>query len=214
MPDIKQVKTSLTRELEDLEFETSTLSCILLMRIGFLITRRNFLNAHYGYLMACMGKIDVLSADWSGASRLTPSDSSDDRLHEPISAPGRDGPVLSCGPTVPPHIDAHRISPVSLRPNKSTRGTLGEYILAKGSGLIGIIRLQRRTRSLRIRLYAPCVSTGSRHSVCKALNVSFSRFAEDLSHATQLYLSDFENNTNLQTNYDNAHPHIIIQEFN
>ena len=212
MPDIKQVKTSLTRELEDLEFETSTLSRIF-DENRFFDHPRNFPNAHYGYLMACMGKIDVLSAYWSGqvgSHRQTP------RM---IAFMNR---YLYPGRTVEHQVAVqlfrHTLMHTgSLRflydRTNDTRYTWRVY-LGKGLRPDWHYSITTEDPQSQDQLYAPCVSTGSRHSVCKALNVSIPRFAEDLSHATQLYLSDFENNTNLQTNYDNAHPHIIIQEFN
>jgi hypothetical protein len=65
MPDIERVKEELTRELEILEFETSTLARVF-AETGFFGHVRNFPNAHHGYLMTCMGRIDVLSSYWSG----------------------------------------------------------------------------------------------------------------------------------------------------
>ena len=62
-------------------------------------------------------------------------------------------------------------------------------------------------------LLAASVSTGSHVSICKALNVDVVKFASDVLNAAKAYLADFEIDLNLQANYDQAHPGVIIQEF-
>jgi hypothetical protein len=66
MPEAGRVREGLTREVEDLELEVVTLSRMFEESPRFFGHPRNFPNAHYGYLMTCMGKIDVLSSYWSG----------------------------------------------------------------------------------------------------------------------------------------------------
>ena len=65
MRDINQVKKELTAEMESLVFETATLARVF-KETNFHGHPKAFPNAHYGYLMACMGKIDVLSAYHDG----------------------------------------------------------------------------------------------------------------------------------------------------
>ena len=68
MLDVALVKEGLIREMEVLEFEVSTLARVF-QETQFFGHPSNFPNAHYGYLMTCMGKIDVLSTYWSGLDK-------------------------------------------------------------------------------------------------------------------------------------------------
>jgi len=65
MPDVARVKGELTKEFDILEIEVSTLAETF-KETSFFGHVSNFPNAHYGYLMVCMGKIDVLSSYWTG----------------------------------------------------------------------------------------------------------------------------------------------------
>jgi hypothetical protein len=211
MPDVERVKEELTRELKVLEFEILTLARVF-AETSFFGHVRNFPNAHHGYLMTCMGRIDVLSSYWSGRVGSRGQTQRMILFMDRYLHPGR--------------IEEHRVAVQMFRHTLMHTGAL-QFLYNRttdtrytrrvyfGEGLRPEwhYRITTEDEQYQEQLRALPVSTGSANSVIKALNVSITRFIGDLSHALQVFLTEFEADASLQANYDNAHPQIVIQEF-
>jgi hypothetical protein len=117
MPNLELVKADLTNEMEILVFEVSTLASVF-DKTRFFDHSSNFPNAHYGYLMTCMGKIDVQSSYWSGQV------GSQGQTHRMISFMNR---YLYPGRT-----DEHRVSVQMFRHTLMHTGALSTTSQRKG----------------------------------------------------------------------------------
>jgi hypothetical protein len=212
MTDVARVKADLAREMDVLEFEVSTLAR-LFGETQFFNHASNFPNAHYGYLMTCMGRIDVLSSYWSGQ----------------VGSHGQTRRMIDFMDRYlyPGRADEHQVSVQLFRHTLMHTGAL-RFIYDRtndtrytwrvffGEGLRPEwhYRITTEDEQYQDQLRSPIISTGSTTSACKALNVSIPRLIADLSRSNLRYLSEFEADPVLQANYDAAYPRIIIQEFN
>jgi len=211
MPSVVRVREDLSRELEVLELEVSTLSRVF-DETRFFGHPSNFPNAHYGYLMACMGKIDVLSSFWSGQLGSRGQTCRMILFMDRYLHPGRH--------------EEHQVAVQMFRHTLMHTGSLRflynrttktryTWRVYFGEGLRPEWHYRITTEDERYQdqLRALAVSTGSTSSTIKVLNASVPRFVGDLNHAAQAYLSEFETDSRLQANYDKVLPRILIQEF-
>lgn len=211
MLDIARVRADVTRDLDVLKFEVTTLSRMF-AETQFFGNPSNFPNAHHGYLMTCTAKIDALSSYWSG---LVGSKGQTHRMTSFMNRylhPGR--------------VEEHRVAVQMFRHTLMHTGSLRflydrttdtkyTWRLHFGDGLRSEwhYRITAEDEQYQDQLCALPVSTGSTSAAIKALNVSIPRLVDDLDRAVQSYLAEFDADVNLQLKYENAQSRIVLQEF-
>lgn len=211
MPDLGQVRESLSREFEVLEFEVSTLSRVF-KETRFFGHPSNFPHAHYGYLMACMAKIDMLSSYWSGQVGSKGQTQRMRAFMEKYLYPGKAGEI-QVAVQMFRHTLMHTGALRFLYDRKAdARYTWRVYLDALPPHFTHFT-ITDEDPTYQDQLLAPVVSTGSTTRTTKALNVSIPVFAADLRRAMSDYLEDLAAESVLQTHFDRADAHIIIQEF-
>jgi hypothetical protein len=211
MFDYTWIRNQLTLEIGLLEFEVMTLQRVF-TETRFFRHPNNFPHAHFGYLMACMGRIDVLSAYWTGGVGSAGQTARMRKFLDRYLAPGK--------------AEENRVAVQMFRHSLMHTGglrylydrrhdikyTWRVYFTSLPDG-IGHYTVTTEDRANAGELATFAVSTGSKTSVIRALNVGIVPLVQDIKRAQQAYLADLATDATLQSNYRAVAPRVLIQEF-
>jgi hypothetical protein len=213
MLEIAKVKEQFTSEFGVLEFEATTLDRAF-HETRFFGHPSNFPHAHYGYLMACMGKIDLLSAYWRGE----------------VTHRGQTARMISFMNRYlhPGKAEENRVAVQMFRHTLMHTGALRflydrtndvKYTWRVHFGFSFPAHIQHYTITTEDAKYQDMlreipVSTASSSTTIRALNLSIIHLVGDLKRALAAYLADLETDFVLQANYERATVSVLVQEFN
>lgn len=194
--------TALTEEIASL--------ATLFSQTAFLGNNRNFSHAHYGYLMACMGQIDLMSkCEWG------PNEPRGNQTPRMQSFMER---YLDAQ-----KVDEHRVAIQLTRHTLMHTGAL-RFLYEPSTGTaytwrihfgdtfpspqFGHYTLTTEDQAYHNELLA---SVSGNVSAVRALNLQITQFAADVLQVAKDYTTKMTTNSTLQTNCEGAYPAIQVQ---
>jgi hypothetical protein len=202
------IASEITANAAGLHDEVITLAQ-LFSKTQFLGDNRNFPHAHHGYLMACMGQIDLMSKCEFG----------------PNEPPGNQTPRMQS--FMERYLDAqkadeHRVAIQLMRHTLMHTGAL-RYVYEKKTGTAYTWRIHfGDTFPAQLRHYTLTVEdptyqddllasvTGNVAQV-KALNIQVTEFAGDIARVAHSYTTAMSSNQTLRSNCELVYPMIRVQ---
>lgn len=210
--DIVNVTAKLAEDFSTLEFEVIELDRIF-KETQFLGHLSNLPNAHHGYLMVCLSKIDLLSAIWSGQVGSRGQTQRMMLFMEKYLYPGKSeeqGVAVQMFRHTLMHTGSLRF--LYSRP-RDAKYTWRVYWSSLPSHYTHFTITQEDAQYQDI-LGAINVTGLSTNPSFRALNISILQFAKDLRNAASSYVTDLLTDLALQSRYEKAMGSIEIQKVN
>ena len=203
------IADELTANATALNDEVSNLAK-LFCQTAFLGDSRNFSHAHYGYLMACMGQIDLMSkCEWG-----------------PVEPPRNQTPRMQAFMEnyLDTHkVDEHRVAIQLMRHTLMHTGALRYlYEPRTGTAYTWRIHFGDTFPSAQFGHYTLTTedpasqddlltSVNGNVTAVKALNLQITQFATDILQVAKDYTTKMSTDPALQTNCEGAYPGIRVQ---
>ncbi|WP_405151068.1 hypothetical protein OG308_15785 [Nocardia salmonicida] len=194
-----------------LEWEVNTLATAF-AKTSFFGDNRHFPHAHYGYLMACMGQIDIMSGCEAGNISSRGQTTRMQNFMERYLYPGK--------------ANEHRVAVKMMRHTLMHTGAL-RYIFDETTGVAYTWRIhfggdfptqfshysltsEDATYQQDVISSVAQISSASVQAV-EALNIQLTDFASDIKRVASAYTSKLRVDSNLQVLSEKVYPEVRVQ---